>query len=54
MDDSQIIELVRRMRAAQKSWFKFKMPVDLQQAKELEAQVDRALEARNSKQGTLL
>lgn len=40
----EFIELVHKMRAAQKAYFKFQNRSDLIEAKKLEAEVDRALQ----------
>lgn len=54
MTDAEILELVSRMREAQRRWFKDHDRADLRRSKELEGQVDRALAARFSPQGSLL
>lgn len=54
MTDAEILELVRRMREAQRRWFKDHDRADLRRSKELEGQVDRALAARFSAQGSLI
>lgn len=43
MTDPEILQLVERMREAQKRYFKMKDRADLQRSKELEGQVDRIL-----------
>lgn len=46
MSDSQFIELVHKMRKAQKSYFKNRMNRDLQESKELERTVDYEISKR--------
>jgi hypothetical protein len=43
MTPQQFIDLVCRMRSAQKQYFRTRLHDDMQQAKELERQVDQAL-----------
>ena len=52
MTDADILDLVAKMRNAQKIYFKERSSLDLQRSKELERQVDAALAKR--KQGELL
>lgn len=54
MTDAELIELVRRMRTAQKDWFTHRIQDDLHTAKRLEAAVDKALAERDSEQGRLI
>lgn len=54
MTDLEILELVRRMREAQRRWFKNHDRADLTLSKTLEAAVDKALAQRFSAQGALL
>ena len=54
MTDEQIIELVRTMRLAQRRWFAKRDRADLTLSKKLEADVDKALAARFSKQRNLI
>ncbi len=59
MTDEQILELVRRMREAQRHFFAVRRePGDhieaLNASRHLERQVDRALAARFSAQGSLI
>jgi hypothetical protein len=55
MTDSELIELVRQMRAAQKKFFANRAERGvLEQAKALEKRVDAAIEARKIGQGSLL
>lgn len=54
MTDAQILELVQRMREAQRRWFKKRDRADLTLSKKLEADVDKALAARFSKHGIVL
>lgn len=54
MTDAEILELVRQMRAAQRTYFTTRAVADLRRSKDLERQVDRALAARFSPQGTLI
>jgi hypothetical protein len=44
MSDDGFVDLVRRMRAAQRHWFKYKDVESLEQAKKLEREVDRWIE----------
>jgi len=46
MTDAEIIELVSRMREAQRRLFKDHDRADLRRSKALEAEVDKALAAR--------
>lgn len=54
MTDAEILELVSKMRDAQRRWFKFKNLPDLKESKRLEAEVDKAIAARFSPQVALL
>lgn len=54
MSDPEILELVRRMREAQRRWFKNHDRADLTLSKKLEADVDKALAQRFALQGTLI
>lgn len=59
MTDAEILDLVRRMRAAQKSYFKARREgsqarSELDLSRNLEREVDKALAARFAKQGSLL
>ena len=54
MTDAEILTLVSQMRAAQKRYFKYRTGTTLNESKELERQVDKALAARLSLQGTLI
>lgn len=44
MDDQDFRHLVRRMRQAQRAWFKHHLQADLELSKRLERQVDDALD----------
>ena len=44
MTSDEIINLAKEMRAAQKSWFKFHNQADLTKSKQLERQLDKAIE----------
>ena len=44
MPDSTFVDLVRRMRTAQKRWFAYKKQDALVESKQLEREVDRWLE----------
>lgn len=46
MTDREFLELVRRMRTAQRVYFQCRAPSDLNRAKALEREVDRELEQR--------
>lgn len=46
MTDREFLELVRRMRAAQRVYFQCRAPSDLNRAKAFEREVDRELERR--------
>jgi hypothetical protein len=46
MTDIEILDLVTRMRDAQKTYFRTRTPVDLMRSKDLEKQVDKALSDR--------
>ena len=48
MTDSELIALVRGMRAAQKSYFRYRDSLALEESKALEQQVDRELDRRRS------
>ena len=39
----EFVKLVKDMRAAQKAFFKFRRPLDMQTAVQLEKEVDRAI-----------
>lgn len=54
MTDAELIDLVRRMRLAQQTYFRVRDPRALAQAKGLEAEVDKALAERASEQGRLI
>jgi hypothetical protein len=59
MTDEQILDLVLRMRKAQRHFFNVRREggndrAALEASKDLERQVDRALAARFAKQGSLL
>lgn len=54
MTDAELLELVQRMRAAQRRYFETRDRGDLNKSKDLERQVDKALAARFSAQGALL
>lgn len=43
MKAQQFVDLVARMRAAQKAWFRNHNPQDLEESKRLEREVDNAL-----------
>ncbi len=51
MTDREFVELVRRMRAAQRVYFQCRAPSDLNRAKALERKVDGELERRASAEG---
>lgn len=51
MTDREFLELVRRMRAAQRAYFQYRAPSDLNRAKALERKVDKELEQRASAEG---
>ncbi len=44
MSDENFIDLVKRMRSAQKQWFKYKNQDALTRAKQIERQVDHWLD----------
>lgn len=46
MKDREFLELVRRMRAAQRVYFQCRAPSDLNRAKALEREVDEELKRR--------
>ena len=46
MTDREFVELVRRMRAAQRVYFQCRAPSDLNRTKAFEREVDRELEQR--------
>lgn len=46
MTDREFVELVRRMRAAQRVYFQCRAPSDLNRAKDLEREVDQELKQR--------
>ena len=52
-DLKKFVELVKKMRDAQKSYFGRKSPEKLKHSKELEKQVDKAIDDFNSNQITL-
>jgi hypothetical protein len=54
MTDAEFLDLVRRMRLAQQTYFRVRDVRALAQAKGLEAEVDRALSKRFSEQGELI
>ena len=54
MTDSELIALVRGMRAAQKSYFRYRDSLALEESKAPEQQVDRELERRTNPQRSLL
>lgn len=54
MTDSELIALIRRMRAAQKSYFRYRDSLALEESKALEQQVDRELDRRTNPQRSLL
>lgn len=59
MTDSEILNLVRRMRAAQKAYFKARREgnqgrYELDLSRTLERDVDKALTERTKGQGTLI
>ena len=54
MTDSEILDIVREMRAAQKTYFKSRAQTDLEASKDLERKVDKALTERASQQGKLI
>lgn len=49
MTTGEFADLVARMRSAQKSWFKFHLPSDLNTSKRLEKEVDAALAEREKR-----
>lgn len=49
MDARQFFELVRRMRAHQREYFKYKRKSDLQQSKILESKVDEEIKRVEAK-----
>lgn len=54
MTDAELIDLVRRMRLAQQTYFRVRDNRALAQAKALEADVDKALTERASQQEKLI
>ena len=48
MTDREFVELVRKMRAAQRVYFQCRAPSDLNRAKALERKVDDELERRSA------
>lgn len=44
MDSKEFYETVKRMRAAQKEYFKTRRPCDLQRSKEIEKVIDTEIE----------
>ena len=48
MTDREFVELVRRMRAAQRVYFQCRAPSDLNRAKDLECEVDEELKRRKA------
>lgn len=49
MEPKEFIDLVRRMRAKQKEYFKTRDTTILRESKDLERHVDQAVEAYNAK-----
>jgi hypothetical protein len=54
MTDKEIIKLARTMRQAQKDYFNSRRHDDLQRSKQLERQLDQALEDWTNQNPTLL
>jgi hypothetical protein len=54
MTDAELIETVRQMRAAQKSYFKTRGSFYLDESKRLERRIDEELAARAAGQSKLL
>lgn len=54
MTDADILDIVSKMRAAQKAYFKTRDRADLEASKDLERQVDKALTERAAGQGKLI
>lgn len=48
MTDREFVELVRKMRAAQRAYFRYRAPSDLNRARTLEHKVDSELERRTA------
>lgn len=53
MTDSELIDLVERMRVIQRDFFKWRDPSVMHKARELERQVDREIAQRKDKQPKL-
>ena len=50
MTDKEFVELVRKMRAAQRAYFRYRAPSDLNRARTLEHKVDDELERRTAEE----
>jgi hypothetical protein len=54
MTDAEILDIVSKMRAAQKAYFKTRDRADLEASKDLERKVDKAMAERAAAQGALI
>ncbi len=51
MSDESFVDLVGKMRAAQRRWFKYKNQDAMVRAKQLEREVDRRIERETGPEG---